>query len=453
MNNHRFLTFPNDFVWGAATAAYQIEGAWNEAGRGMSIWDTFCRTPGKIHKGDTGDVASDHYHRWMEDVELMTRLGLKAYRFSIAWPRIFPTGSGKVNQPGLDFYDHLVDALLAHGIEPFPTLYHWDLPQALQDNGGWANRETAELFAEYARVVGERLGDRVKHWITLNEPWVVAMAGYFYGEHAPGLRDPQGAFLAIHHLLLSHGYAVEALRTTSRKPIKVGITLNLSPAYPASNSQEDCKAAERMDVALNQIFLDPLYKGSYTPQLVEMAGGFFPQVKPGDMQVIAKPIDFLGINYYSRVVARDEPNFPILKAIQVHPQGNEYSQMWEIYPTGLHDLLARVHRDYHPGDIYITENGIPVPDGVDYDGRVRDYRRIAYLHDHLTQVYHLIEAGIPVRGYFVWSLLDNFEWAHGYKMRFGVIYVDYENQQRIIKESGNWYAGVIQRNGIEMAKP
>lgn len=429
----------SDFVWGAATAAYQIEGAWNEDGKGPSIWDTFCRQPGKIANGESGDVAADHYHRWQEDVRLMAELGLKAYRFSVAWPRVMPQGAGAVNPPGLDFYDRLVDALLEHHIEPYITLYHWDLPQALQDRGGWTNRETAHHFAEYARIVVERLGDRVTHWITHNEPFVAAVIGHFTGEHAPGLQDPAATFKVAHHLLLSHGLAVEAMRAVAPRPLHIGITLNLSPVHPASDSEADRQAAVRHDGILNCMFLDPLFRGHYPQDMLALLGPLFPDVSPDDFKRIAAPLDFLGVNYYSRTVIRHDPTVPVIEASGVQPEGNEYSQMWEIYPAGMYELLMRVHQDYHPPVILITENGIPVPDGVDCDGRVRDYRRIWYLRDHIAQVQRAMEAGAPVRGYFVWSLLDNFEWARGYSMRFGLVYVDYATQKRIIKESGRWY--------------
>lgn len=448
MSKEKFLRFPDGFIWGAATSAYQIEGAWNEDGKGPSIWDTFCRIPGKIRNGDTGDVAADHYHRWEEDVEIMAELGLKAYRFSIAWTRIFPEGTGEVNRKGLDFYSRLVDKLLAHGIEPFVNLYHWDLPQALQDKGGWPNRDTVYAFAHYAETVARELGDRVSFWITNNEPFVAAIIGHLTGEHAPGLQDPVAAFAAVHHLLLSHGLAVQAIRaSTSRKP-EVGIVLNLHPVYPASSSEEDQLAARRLDGVINRMFLDPVFFGKYPEDMMELLGFFFPEIRQGDMETISIPIDFLGINYYTRTVARFDPEFPLIQASQVHPEGNEYSQMWEIYPPGIYEIVMRVWKDYKPASIFITENGVPVPDGVDFDGKVRDERRIRYLHNHLVYLHKAISEGAHVRGYLVWSLLDNFEWAYGYSMRFGLVYVDYPTQKRIIKESGRWYARVIRENGV-----
>lgn len=442
-------SFPTGFRWGTATAAYQIEGAWNADGRGLSIWDTFSHTPGKTYHGASGNVAADHYHHWEQDVALMAELGLNAYRFSIAWPRIIPAGAGPVNPAGLDFYDRLVDALLAKGIEPYITLYHWDLPQALEEQGGWPARATASAFGKYARVVAERLSDRVTHWITLNEPWVSAMGGYFTGDHAPGRRDPAAAFAAVHHLLLAHSEGMAAIRAAARRPVQVGITLNLSDVQPASESELDQAAAFLFDAALNQLFLDPLYRGAYPAALLPQLSNTAGLIQPGDLEHIAAPLDFLGVNYYSRYVIRHDPEFPVIQASPVQPVGNEYSQMWEIYPEGLYNMLTRVWRDYHPAVLYVTENGIPVADAPDADGRVRDERRIRYLRDHVAQCHRALEAGVPLRGYFVWSLLDNFEWAFGYQMRFGLIYVDYETQARIVKDSGQWYARVIRQNGLE----
>ena len=449
MSSRDFLSFPPHFLWGVASSSYQIEGAVNEDGRGASIWDTFCHQPGKVRDGETGDVAADHYHRWREDVGIMADLGVKAYRFSIAWPRILPLGGGTVNKAGLDFYDRLVDALLAAGIEPFPTLYHWDLPQTLQDRGGWPERDTAHYFADYAQVVGERLGDRVTYWITHNEPWVMAFVGHFEGGHAPGIQDPVASFRAVHHLLLSHGLASEALRASCRNRPRVGIVLNLNPVHPATDSQADREAAMRADAGLNRLLLEPLFRRQYPADLVELLGPIFTPPQPGDMERIAAPLDWLGVNYYSRTVVRHDPNSPIFQVSPVQPVGNDYSQMWEIYPLGLHELLTRVWKDYRPPYIIVSENGICVPDAPDLDGHIRDVRRIQYLHDHIAQVHRAIADGVPVRGYFVWSLTDNFEWAHGYAMRFGLVYVDYATQSRTVKDSGHWYKQVIEANGVE----
>jgi beta-glucosidase len=443
------LKFPQDFIWGVATSAYQIEGAWDQDGRGLSIWDTFSHTPGNIYHDQNGDVAADHYHHWQEDINLMAQLGLKAYRFSIAWPRILPEGKGKINPSGLDFYDKLVDGLLEQGIQPFPTLFHWDLPQALQDQGGWGERQTAYYFAEYARAVSERLSDRVTHWITHNEPFVAAILGHFTGEHAPGTQDIGVALHATHHLLLSHGLAVQALRASSTNPLRVGITLNLETIHPASENEEDRNAAWRFDGIINRMFLDPIFHSAYPDDILSLFQPFFKGVLPGDLEQISAPIDFLGINSYSRAVIRYDPDVPLVNASQVLPAGNEYSMMWEIYPKGLYELLNRVWSDYQPGVIYVTENGVPVPDDLDHDGRVRDYRRIRYLRDHIAQVHRSMTEGVPLRGYFVWSLLDNFEWAYGYRMRFGLIHVNFETLERTVKESGRWYADVIEHNRVD----
>ena len=453
MAGSNFLQFPADFLWGVATSAYQIEGAWNEDGKGPSIWDTFSHQPGRIANNENGDVAADHYHRWAEDVQLMAEMGLKAYRFSIAWTRVIPDGKGPVNQTGLDFYDRLVDALLRRGIQPIPTLFHYDLPQALQDQGGWPNRATADRFAEYAEVVGRRLGDRVTWWITHNEPQVSAMAGYLRGDHAPGIKDMRAAQAAAHHLLLSHGKAVEALLTVVRLDAHVGITLNLTPVYPASDSEEDRNAASRMDAAINGAFLEPVFRGRYPSLLLENAPALADYIRPGDMEIISAPIDFLGVNYYTRYVAKHDPSEPLLRCTQVFPPDSEYSSMWEIYPPGLYDLLRRVWEEYLPKTIFITENGVPVPDGQDYDGKVRDSRRIRYLRDHLIQVHRAIKDSIPIVGYLVWSLMDNFEWAYGYGMRFGLVYIPYPRLDRVIKESGHWYSRVIRQNGFNPIEP
>ncbi len=441
------LSFPKDFIWGVAASAYQIEGAWNEDGRGVSIWDTFSHIPGKVVNNENGDVTAGHYHRWKEDVALMSELGVKAYRFSTAWPRILPEGKGRVNQKGLDFYDRLVDELLRRGIEPYVCLFHWDLPQPLQDQGGWPNRKTSVHFAEYARVTAERLGDRVKTWFTHNEPWVAAFVGHLFGEHAPGKKDLGVAVKAMHHLLLSHGLATDAIRAAAKGPVKIGITLNLNPVHPATDSKKDLEAAQRVDLFTNRIVLDPLLKGTTPLQDSALTKILTARlIQDGDLQKI-RQLDLLGINYYSRSVMKHSNSLPVVNAEQVQPVGNEYSGMWEIYPEGMHETLKMVW-DYQPAcELMVTENGIPVPDGMDLDGRVRDERRIRYLQSHIAQVHRAIEDGIPIKGYFHWSLLDNFEWALGYGQRFGLVYVDWKTQKRIIKDSGRWFAKVIQENG------
>ncbi len=444
------VTFPQEFAWGIASSAYQIEGAWNEDGKGVSIWDTFAHIPGKIRNNENGDVSIDHYHRYEEDVRLMEALGLRHYRFSTAWTRILPEGGGKVNPKGIAFYDRLIDSLLKHKIEPYLCLFHWDLPQAMQDKGGWTKRETALAFAEYAGVVTRHFGDRLKVIFTHNEPWVAAFAGHFQGEHAPGSRDLGAAVRAAHHLLLSHGLAREAIRAEAKKAIKVGITLNLSPVFPASDSRKDREAAARLDAVMNRFVLDPLLKGSTPLEEFKVVQPFLGGViKAGDLEKI-RGLDLLGVNYYSRAVVKHAARVPILQAEEVHPEGNEYSGMWEIFPEGLHALLVRIQNDYQPKcEMMVTENGIPVPDGVDIDGRVRDERRIRYLKNHLRQVQRAIQDGVPVKGYFHWSFMDNFEWALGYGQRFGLVYVDFKTQQRTVKDSGRWFAQVIRENGFE----
>jgi beta-glucosidase len=449
MPDSNFLRFPDKFVWGTATSAYQIEGSWNGENRGESIWDNFCHQPRKILGGDTGDVACDHYRRWAEDMKLLAELEQKVYRFSIAWPRIFPFGKGTVNPLGLGFYDRLVDRLLERKIKPIITLYHWDLPQALEDRGGWAKRDTALYFAEYARVLTRQFADRISQWITLEEPYNMVTQGYLTGRHAPGIRDSAVAFQALHNILLGHGLAVKAMRDSARTPIQIGIALNLAPVAPATDTDKDRQAAKRFDGLINRMFLDPLYLGTYPEDVVNFIGSDFPEVSPSEVELIAAPTDFLGVNYYTRYVIQHDPdNRPIL-ASPVYPFGNDYSQMWEIYPAGMYDVLARLRDDYQPPEIYITKNGVPVADGVDLDRRVRDLRRINYLRDHLVQVQRAIADGVPVSGYFVWSLLDNFEWNYGYRMRSGLVYVDFMTQLRTLKDSGRWYAQVCKANGFD----
>jgi beta-glucosidase len=453
MSAANILRFPAGFVWGVATSAYQIEGAWDAAGKGESIWDTFTRRPGTVRGAATGNAAADHYHRWPEDLGLLAALNMGAYRFSTAWTRILPAGTGSANRAGLDFYERLVDGLLARGIEPWLALNHYDLPQALQDRGGWASRDTVQAFAAYAGVVAARLGDRVTRWITHNEPMVMAVMGHFTGEHAPGLQDPAAAVAAGHHLLLAHGHAAEAIRAAAPRPVQVGITLNLSPVYPASDSQADREAAERFDLMSNRLMLDALLRGHYPEGLMPLLEPMFPgTVLPGDVERVAQ-LDFLGINYYTRAVIRHDPNTPIIEASPVLPGGSEYSQMWEIYPAGLHALLCRIWQEYQPtAELWVAENGVPVPDGLDFDGRVRDERRIRYLHDHIAQVHRAVAEGVPLRGYFVWSVMDNFEWALGYSMRFGLVYVDYDTQARTLKDSARWYAVVARDNGLDLSR-
>jgi beta-glucosidase len=453
------LRFPDGFVWGAATAAYQIEGAARDDGRGPSIWDTFSRTPGKVFAGHTGDVACDHYHRYVDDVALMAHLGLASYRFSVSWPRIQPDGSGPANPRGLDFYDRLVDELCGRNIEPVVTLYHWDLPQSLEDRGGWTARETAEFFAEYAATVHGRLGDRVRTWTTLNEPWCSAYLGYASGTHAPGRQDPAAAFAAVHHLLLAHGLGVDALRAAGADTL--GITLNpasVIPADPASSADAD--AVRVVDGLHNRIFLDPILRGRYPADVLEHVGRFsdLAWLRDGDEKLIAAPIDVLGVNYYSPayVTARPGapgggPNYPGTEGIEFLPAVGPVTDMgWQIEPAALTRLLERLGRDYPEVPLLITENGAAYPHGPDDGGeRVADAERVSYLDGHLRAVHEAIGRGVDLRGYFVWSLMDNFEWAEGYRKRFGIIHVDYRSQRRVLKDSARWYREVIRRNGLE----
>lgn len=442
-----YLRFPPGFVFGAATSAYQIEGGATADGRGESIWDRFSHTPGHVAAGDTGDVAADHYRRYPEDIALMATLGLTAYRFSIAWPRILPDGRGRVNAAGLDFYDRLVDGLLAAGIAPFATLYHWDLPQALQDAGGWADRQVVDAFTEYADVVSRHLGDRVGHWMTVNEPWCVSFLGHLTGEHAPGVRDLRTALRVAHHLLLAHGAAVPVLRANAGPTSQVGIVCNMTPGVPASDSEADRRAAERWDGFFNRWFLDPLAGRGYPSDMVALYGPLAPVVEPGDLERIAVPIDFFGLNYYFRAVVGDDPGAPPLGLRPHEVPGAAVTGMgWEVYPEGLRELLVRLARDYGFGDLYVTESGAAFADRVDPDGVVRDPARLAYVRDHLAAARGAMNEGAALRGFFAWSLLDNFEWAHGYSQRFGLVHVDYETQERRIKDSGRWYAALIRAN-------
>jgi beta-glucosidase len=439
--------FPDDFIWGTATASYQIAGATREDDRGESIWDRFSYTPGKVANGDTGDVACDHYHRWRQDIDLMSELGVKAYRFSTAWPRILPSGYGSINEKGIAFYDELVDGLLAANITPWITLYHWDLPQVLEDRGGWPNRDTADAFAEYVDLITRALGDRVKHWITLNEPWCSAFLGYFAGQHAPGKTEPQLYLPAVHTLLLAHGKAVEIVRRNV-PDAQVGITLNLSHAYPASHSEADRAAAHRYDGYFNRWYLDPLYGRGYPEDMQQLYGTLVPRTQAGDFETIAAKTDFLGLNYYNPAFIRDDPQAKWLGASGVRVEG-DYTQMdWLIYPRGLYDLLRRVATDYPVGALYVTENGAAYPDEPPRNGIVRDPERTNYYALHLGAAQRATADGIPLRGYFAWSLMDNFEWAFGYTRRFGITYVDYESQERTIKQSGRYYSAVVRQNQL-----
>jgi len=465
--------FPPGFVWGAATAAYQIEGAIDEDGRLPSIWDTFSHTPGKVANGDTGDVACEHYHRMPADVALMKDLGLRAYRFSTAWPRIVPAGSGAVNQAGLDFYSRLVDELLAAGITPYVTLYHWDLPQALDDAGGWLNRDTASRFAEYAAVVGRALGDRVPMFTTLNEPWCSAYLGYASGVHAPGHRSNAESLAAAHHLNLAHGLGTTALRSVLPQSVQVALTLNLAHVRPATDSPADLDAARHADALSNRIFLEPVLDGHYPADLLADTAHLtdWSFLHDGDLKSINVPIDALGINYYSptRVQAAtpelwdqmprgfvNDPQsapgptpYPGTDLVFSAPQDGPYTAMgWRVEPASLTELLVDVHSRYPDLPLLVTENGAAYEDVLSPDGAVHDGDRLAYVRDHLAAIHDAIGSGVDVRGYFLWSLLDNFEWALGYGKRFGVVHVDYETQLRTPKDSARWYGAAITAGGF-----
>jgi beta-glucosidase len=440
-------SFPSDFIWGVATSSYQIEGAVTEDGRGPSIWDTFCAEPGRIKDGSSGAVACDHYHRWPADLDLIRDLGVNAYRFSIAWPRIVPQGRGKVEARGLDFYGRLVDGLLERDLQPWATLYHWDLPQALQDRGGWVDRDTAYAFADYADAVSSRLGDRVQAWATLNEPWCSAYLGYEQGEHAPGLNDRRQHLQASHNLLLAHGLALPAMRDNAPGAAH-GIVLNLNPAYPGTDSEEDRAAARRFDGFFNRWYLDPLFRGHYPQDVWDGYGADVPQVEPGDLEVINAPVDFLGVNYYSPTVVSDAPGsrWPAIRDVQRDVPRTAMG--WEIRPQALTELLVRLQADYRLPPVYITENGSAFADQL-VAGRVADQQRTDYLRSHLQALAAAAEAGAPTAGYFAWSLLDNFEWAYGYTERFGLVHVDFQTQKRTLKSSGEWYRDFIGRTAEE----
>jgi beta-glucosidase len=454
------MRFPEGFLWGAATAAYQIEGAAHEDGRGESIWDRFSHTPGNTANGDTGDVACDHYHRYAADVDLMADLGYKGYRFSVAWPRIQPTGKGPANQPGLDFYRRLVEKLNARGITPAVTLYHWDLPQALQDAGGWTNRDTAERFGEYAAILFEALGGEVPLWMTHNEPWCSSMLGHFRGVHAPGFKDLRLGLIASHHMLLSHGRAVAAYRKGGYGG-QIGMAPNLLPSYPVTDSEADREATRHSDGYTNRWFLDPVLKGTYPEDMLAFYTrlvGPLDFIRPGDLDAMGAPMDFLGVNYYRRRTIEADPGADL--GFKVHdrrpgvpttPTGSE------IVPECLTDLLLRLKADYGNIPVYITENGMVCQDEIGPDSQVRDPQRVDFLRRHAAAVHRAIAAGCNVRGYFAWSFMDNFEWAFGYTQRFGLVYVDYATQRRIPKESARFWGQLARTNelsdGLAEASP
>jgi beta-glucosidase len=440
-------TFPAGFLWGTATASFQIEGAIREDGRGESIWDRFAATAGNILTGESGEPACDSYHRYADDIAIMRDLGLTAYRFSTAWPRIIPDGSRAVNPAGLDYYDRVVDALLEAGIAPFVTLYHWDLPQALQDRGGWAERATVDAFVRYVDVTVSRLGDRVKQWMTHNEPWVVAFVGHEEGRHAPGVRDRVVALRVAHNVLLSHGASLPVIR--QRCPdAQVGIVLNFTPGYPATDSEADHAATRLHNARVNRWFLDPITGRGYPQEARDFYGSLVPHVMPRDLEMIAAPLDFLGVNYYTRAVCHDPAGGEGGRILNRRDPAHVTARDWEIFPQGLSDLLTWLHRDYGWPRLYVTENGAAYDDVIAPDGHVHDPARIDYLRRHLTAVLRTIEAGVPVQGYFCWTLMDNFEWALGTSSRFGLAYTDFATQRRISKDSGAWFGRVTRANAL-----
>jgi beta-glucosidase len=447
--------FPSDFVWGAATSAYQIEGAPLADGAGPSIWHRFSHTPGRTLDDATGDVACDHYHRWAPDVEMMQSLGLRAYRFSIAWSRVLPNGTGSINHAGFAFYDRLVDALLERGIMPCATLYHWDLPAALDDRGGWLNRDIASWFADYAREMFRALGDRIPMWATLNEPWVVAHEGYLTGEHAPGHRDLFQAPLVAHNLLRAHGAAVQTFRAErGARSGQIGLVVNLEPKYAASDSVVDIAAMWRADAYMNRQYLDPVFLGRHPAGLRDVFGEAWPEVPDEDLRLIRQPIDFLGINYYTRSVVKDDPTALPVREGRVRQERSAYTEMgWEVYPQALSDVLIWIKSRYGDVPLYITENGAAFYDAPTAGrGPVEDPLRVAYFRDHLRAAREAIRAGVNLRGYFAWSLMDNFEWGYGYSKRFGLLHVDFATLERTPKASARFYAEVIRTNGLSLGE-
>ncbi|HET9627370.1 MAG TPA: GH1 family beta-glucosidase [Kofleriaceae bacterium] len=447
--------FPEGFLWGSATSAYQIEGSPLADGAGPSIWQRFAHTPGLTHNGDTGDVACDHYRRYADDVALMHALGMQAYRFSIAWSRIFPAGTGAINQAGLDFYDRLVDALLARNIAPIITLYHWDLPAALDDHGGWLNPDIAHWFAEYGEAVFRRLDDRVHRWATLNEPWVVSDGGYLHGALAPGHKNLYEGPIASHHLMRAHGAAVQAYRAVGKH--QIGLVVNLEPQTPASQHPADIAAANRVDAYMNRQYLDPAFFGTYPDEMAEIFGDAWPRWPDRDMQLIKQPIDFLGVNYYTRSVRRhdsDAKAWPLHASVARQPGATYTETSWEVYPQAFTELLVWIKARYGDIPLYVTENGAAFFDPPVADhGRVRDPHRVAYLRGHLRAVHAAIEHGVDLRGYMVWSLLDNLEWSLGFSKRFGIVHVDFQSQARTPKDSARYYARVIASHGAVLGEP
>ncbi len=461
MSDSDFLSLPKDFIWGTATAAYQVEGAHDADGKGESIWDRFSATPGKVDDAripgvpNDGRVTCDHYHLWESDLDLMASLGLKAYRFSLSWTRILPKGSGAVNPKGLEFYDRLVDGMLGRGIRPFATLFHWDLPQALQDSGGWANRATIDAYLAYADIVTKRLGDRVKDWMSHNEPWVYAFCGHSFGAHAPGLRDHRTTLAVAHYLLVSHGMVMPLIRAYG-PGARAGIVHYLEWVESATDWDEDLAAARRHDGAFNRWFLDPVFGRGYPADMVEWYGPDMPRVEAGDMEAMAAPTDFLGVNYYTRRIMQADPagrgkeGRSVLAARQIHWPFTTRADFeeWEISPEGLYRILMRVNREYGPKALMVTENGMSWPDRVGGDGKVHDALRTSYIARHLAAIAQAIEDGVPAKAYFLWSFMDNFEWGFGFTKRFGMTHVDYATQRRTVKDSGLWYSAAQRAGGF-----
>ncbi len=447
------LDFPDQFRWGTATAAAQIEGSPDADGRGASVWDVFAADPNRIDDRKNPAIACDHYRLMDDDVALMARLGYPNYRFSLAWPRFFPTGSGPLNSRGAAFYDRLVDRLLENQIEPFVTLFHWDLPQALQESGGWANRETVARFADYAHAAGELLGDRVKFWMTHNEPWVYAFVGHLFGSHAPGIRDLRTALTVAHHLLVAHGRAVPALREMVGAAARIGIVNNLEWIEPATADPADIAAAARHDGAFNRWYLDPVIRGSYPADMMEWYGDAAPPILDGDLAAAAVKTDFMGVNYYTRRIIAHDANGGFLRTRQVRwpfvPR-SQYEE-WENNPEGLYRVLVRLKTEYGNPPVFISENGTPLAEDAVENGRCADPARIAYLQNHTAAAWQAIKDGADIRGYFVWSFMDNFEWNFGFTKRFGLVHVDYAGQTRTVKESGRWYSGVCRDNGFSLS--
>jgi beta-glucosidase len=443
-------TFPKGFLWGTASASYQIEGGWNEDGKGESIWDRFSHSPGKIKNGDTGDVACDFYHRYREDIAMMADLGLNAARISIGWPRIIPDGKGAVNSKGIDFYNRVIDELLKRDIKPFVTLFHWDLPQVLEDVGGWGNREVAKYFSDYAAICAKNFGDRVKHWMTFNEPWIFTVLGYMMGVHAPGHRDRALALKASHVVNLAQGMATRAIRANS-KPEMVGTAFSMQPIGSKTDAQEDRDAAERYHRFNNVWFLESVMRGRYPEIFLTGTAEEWLDIRPGDLEIIKAPIDFIGINLYTRMTIRHDPGEPLMGTRHAYPgEENELTDFgWEVYPRALSEMIMRISRDYPGTPLYVTENGASYGEGPGPDGKVHDARRIRFLRGYISEMGKAIARGADVRGYFLWTFTDNFEWAEGFGQRFGIVHCDFKTQQRIVKDSGHWYSQLARSNALD----